>query len=201
MPRPFHELTLEQFEAIVADFPWRRRITEVHVHHTFRPNHADFAARAPVESIEAMFRFHTVERGFADIAQHVTIDPRGIIWTGRDWNRGPASATGFNGNANAGPFMFEMIGNFDRGQDPWQGAQQAAADPRDRGNPAPVRPAAIGVPLPQRDEQQDVPWLVDSPMKTSSRRSPPRTSHSPVSAALAMPSRREAPASSGCCVC
>ena len=127
MPRPFHELTLEQFETMVSDFPWRRRITEVHVHHTFRPNHTDFAARAPVQSIEAMFRFHTVERGFADIAQHVTIDPRGHIWTGRDWNRGPASATGFNGNEAAGPFMFEMIGNFDRGQDPWQADQQAAA--------------------------------------------------------------------------
>ena len=127
MPQPFHELTLEQFETMVDEFPWRRKITEVHVHHTFRPSHADFAARPGVQAIEGMFRFHTEERGFSDIAQHVTIDPRGRIWTGRNWNAAPASATGFNGNASAGPFMFEMIGNFDRGQDPWSGDQRDAA--------------------------------------------------------------------------
>ena len=127
MPRPFLELSLEQFESLVEQFPWKRRVTEVHVHHTFRPNHADFAAKPPIQSIEGMFRFHTEERRFSDIAQHVTIDPRGTIWTGRDWNAAPASASGFNGNASAGPFMFEMIGNFDVGQDPWRGAQQQAA--------------------------------------------------------------------------
>ena len=127
MPKPFLELTLEQFESLVDHFPWRRRITEVHVHHTFRPNHADFAARPPLQSIEGMFRFHTEDRGFSDIAQHITIDPRGTIWTGRDWNAAPASATGFNGNTTAGPFMFEMIGNFDNGQDPWAGSQRSTA--------------------------------------------------------------------------
>ena len=127
MPRPFLELTLEQFESLVEHFPWKRRIAEVHVHHTFRPNHADFAAKLPVQSIEGMFRFHTEERGFSDIAQHITIDPRGSIWTGRDWNVAPASATGFNGNSTAGPFMFEMIGNFDNGHDPWTGPQKSAA--------------------------------------------------------------------------
>jgi hypothetical protein len=127
MPKPFLELTLAQFAEMLNQFPWRRRVTEVHVHHAFRPNHADFAARPPIQAIEGMFRFHTETRHFADIAQHVTIDPRGVIWTGRNWNAPPASATGFNGNATAGPFMFEMIGNFDRGQDRWEGAQRAAA--------------------------------------------------------------------------
>src|SRR5262245_60191143 len=127
MPKPFLELTLEQFESLVERFPWRRRIVEVHVHHTFRPNHADFAGRPPHQSIEGMFRFHTEEQHFSDIAQHITIDPRGTIWTGRDWNMAPASATGFNGNAAAGPFMFEMIGNFDNGQDQWKDPQRQVA--------------------------------------------------------------------------
>jgi hypothetical protein len=127
MPKPFLELTVDEFSEMLNQFPWRRRITEVHVHHTFRPNHADFAARPPARTIEGMFRFHTEERHFSDIAQHVTIDPRGVIWTGRNWNAAPASATGFNGNSTAGPFMFEMIGNFDRGQDRWEGAQRDAA--------------------------------------------------------------------------
>jgi hypothetical protein len=127
MPKPFLELTLAHFAEMLNQFPWRRRVTEVHVHHTFRPNHADFAARPPVQAIEGMFRFHTETRHFADIAQHITIDPRGVIWTGRNWNAPPASATGFNGNATAGPFMFEMIGNFDRGGDRWEGAQRTTA--------------------------------------------------------------------------
>src|SRR5829696_7484769 len=101
MPKPFLELTLEQFESMVDQFPWRRRITEVHMHHAFRPNHADFAARPPIQSIEGMFRFHTEERGFSDIAQHITIDPDGQVWTGRNWNLPPASAVGHNGTAMA----------------------------------------------------------------------------------------------------
>src|SRR4029453_5933801 len=91
MPKPFLELTVEQFAAMLDQFPWVRRVTEVHVHHTFRPNHADFASRPPVQSIEGMFRFHTDERHFSDIAQHVTIDPRGMIGAGRDWHAPPAS--------------------------------------------------------------------------------------------------------------
>jgi N-acetylmuramoyl-L-alanine amidase-like protein len=124
MPKPFIALTLKQFADLLHQFPWRRQITEVHVHHTFKPNHADFAARPPIQAIEGMFRFHTEERKFSDIAQHITIDPRGIIWTGRNWNQPPASATGFNGNANRGPFMFETIGNFDTGNDPFAGKQR-----------------------------------------------------------------------------
>jgi hypothetical protein len=127
MPRPFLELTAEQFADLVKEFPWRRRVTSVHVHHTWRPNHADFHARPAIQAIESMFRFHTKERGFADIAQHVTIDPHGKIWTGRNWNQPPASASGFNGNTTAGPFMFEMIGDFDKGRDPWDGDQRDAA--------------------------------------------------------------------------
>ena len=127
MPKPFLALSVEQFVDLLQQFPWRRQVTEVHVHHTWRPNHANFSSRPPVQTIEAMWRFHTAERGFIDIAQHVTIDPEGTIWTGRNWNTAPASATGFNGNSVKGPFMFEMIGNFDEDNDKWEGAQQAAA--------------------------------------------------------------------------
>jgi len=127
MPRPFLELTLDQFAELVARFPWKRTITEVHLHHTFKPDHADFRSRPPVQSIEGMFRFHTETRGFSDIAQHLTIDPRGVIWTGRNFNDPPASAVGFNGNATNGPFMIEMIGNFDQGHDTWEGAQLETA--------------------------------------------------------------------------
>jgi hypothetical protein len=127
MPRPFHELTLDQFADLLGQFAFTRRIESVHVHHTWRPNHSQFGARAPVESIEGMYENHTRVNGWSDIAQHITIDPRGMIWTGRDWNIAPASAKGFNGNSAAGPFMIEMIGDFDTGRDAFDGAQKASA--------------------------------------------------------------------------
>lgn len=127
MPKPFHELSLEEFSDLVDHFEFSRRIESVHLHHTWRPNHAIFAANDPLNVIEGMFVFHTQTNGWSDIAQHVTIDPRGVIWTGRDWNRPPASATGFNGNADAGPFMLELIGDFDEGKDSFDGEQKKAA--------------------------------------------------------------------------
>jgi hypothetical protein len=74
-----------------------------------------------------MWRFHTLTNGWRDIAQHITIAPDGAIWLGRNWNWPPASATGFNGNESSGPFMFEMIGNFDVAHDLFDGEQRATA--------------------------------------------------------------------------
>ena len=92
MPMPFHELSLEDFSDLVDNFTFTRTIESVHMHHTWRPNHANFSARPPIDSNEGMFNYHTQVNHWSDIAQHITIDPRGMIWTGRDWNRGPASA-------------------------------------------------------------------------------------------------------------
>ena len=126
MPKPFIELTLEQFADLLGQFAFTRRIESVHVHHTWRPNHANFRSAPPLRSIEGMYDFHTRVNGWSDIAQHITIDPRGTIWTGRNWNAAPASSTGFNGNSSAGPFMFETIGDFDKGMDPFDGDQKTA---------------------------------------------------------------------------
>ncbi len=111
----------------------RRRITEVHLHHTFIPTHADFHAAAKrrngdtqaagLELCRGMWKFHVFDRDFADIAQHVSIDPCGAIWLNRNWNRSPASATGFNGDHGAGPFMIETIGNFDEGEEELEDVQ------------------------------------------------------------------------------
>ncbi|WP_284617813.1 caspase family protein [Aquabacterium humicola] len=120
---PFERLTIAQFAAVLAAFPMRRRITAVHMHHTWRPNHAQWRGH---DSMVGMWHFHTHERKFSDIAQHLTIDPEGFVWTGRDWNSAPASAVGHNGNAVAGPFMFETVGDFDIGRDLLQGAQRRA---------------------------------------------------------------------------
>lgn len=123
MPAPFKRLSVPEFALLLERFPFTRKITAVHMHHTWRPNHAQFRGH---ESIVAMWRFHTEERHFSDIAQHVTVDPEGFIWTGRNWNAAPASAAGFNGNALRGPFMFETVGDFDRGMDALDGDQRDA---------------------------------------------------------------------------
>ena len=117
----FKRLSLDQFSQLLARFPFTRRINAVHMHHTWRPARRDFRGH---DTIVGMWRFHTQEQGWRDIAQHVTIDPEGWIWLGRNWNLPPVSAAGHNGNAQFGPFMFEMIGNFDSGCDPFDGPQR-----------------------------------------------------------------------------
>ena len=112
--RHFQSVTAVEFAAVVRDFPWTRRITEVHLHHTWKPRQADYAGR---RTIEGMWRVHTEDNGWSDIAQHVSIAPDGTIWIGRNFNWAPASAVGFNGNSSAGPFMIEMIGDFDLGRE------------------------------------------------------------------------------------
>jgi hypothetical protein len=117
-------LTTEQFLSLLASVhaSLTRTITAVHLHHTRRPNRAQFRGLA---SIEAM-RAHHIGRGFDDIAQHLTIDPSGTSWTGRNWNLPPASHKGANGKAGAGPFMIEVVGDFDTGQDRLDGDQRTA---------------------------------------------------------------------------
>ena len=125
MPTPtFQRLSPDQFEQLLQKFPFTRKIDAVHMHHTWRPRHADFRGH---DTIVSMWRHHTQVNGWSDIAQHLTIDPDGLVWLGRNWNLPPASAAGHNGNKAFGPFMFEMIGDFDTGRDPFGGAQKDTA--------------------------------------------------------------------------
>lgn len=114
-----------------------RRISAVHLHHTFIPDQALFEdlsretgdpEAAGLELCRRMWRYHTKDLGWRDIAQHVTIDPDGQIWLNRNWNLPPASAAGFNGSDLLGPFMIEMIGHFDRGEETPTKAQQDAME-------------------------------------------------------------------------
>jgi N-acetylmuramoyl-L-alanine amidase len=116
----FRALSRRQFADQVHDFNWTRRIWRIDMHHTWYPAHASYDG---VGCIERMDRFHREERGFDCIAQHVSIAPDGTIWSGRDWNKTPASV-GYG--MNEGVFMFEVIGNFDDGHDRLEGAQLAS---------------------------------------------------------------------------
>lgn len=124
MAPPFKKLSLIEFEASVASFDWNPSKTKIHVHCTESPDHARFEEVGGLECVEGMYRYHTEEKGWKDIAQHITIDPEGFVWTGRPWNWSPASALGYN---SKNVFMFEMIGLFDEGDDPFQNPQDHAA--------------------------------------------------------------------------
>jgi hypothetical protein len=124
MPETIRRLTLAQFRLLLPHpAALARALTAVHVHHTWRPARDDFRGRA---TIEAMRRFHLAQ-GWIDIAQHLTVDPLGGLWTGRNWNLPPASARGHNGTLDAGPFMIEIVGNFDKGHDRFDGPQRDTA--------------------------------------------------------------------------
>lgn len=96
---------------------------ELHVHHTYSPNHTHFTGANYHELQNGMRRFHIMSRGFADIAQHVTLFPDGKFLTGRDFAKNPASILGHNYGL---PFCVEMVGNFDIGHDAFDGEQKQA---------------------------------------------------------------------------
>lgn len=97
-----------------------------HVHHTYRPEHKNFTGNNHRKLQDSMKKAH-LNRGFQTIAQHITIFPDGKIMTGRDVNLAPASAKGYNGKKAKHPFMFEMIGDFDKGNDSLAGKQLESA--------------------------------------------------------------------------
>ncbi len=90
------------------------------LHHSVVPSIANYDGLA---SIEAIWRNDIERRGWEDIAQHVSVAPDGVIWTGRDWNKTPAS---IGRRMNLGVFMVEAIGNFDNGKDRLEGRQLAS---------------------------------------------------------------------------
>jgi N-acetylmuramoyl-L-alanine amidase len=121
MPPPFRQVNRAQFAEILRQFNFTRTVNAVHFHHTSSPRHRDFRGE---ESVVAMFRHHTQNRGFRDIAQHITIAPDGTIFLGRNWNLPPASSEAHNGTSRLGPFMFETVGNFNVGEDPFTDPQR-----------------------------------------------------------------------------
>ncbi len=119
MPENNDALSQEDFAQLLNEVKQTRRISSIHLHHTWKPRKTQFVG---VATIEAMRNYH-IGKGWDDIAQHLTIDPHGGLWVGRNWNAAPASAKGCNGGRDEGPFMIEMVGNFDEGEETLEGEQ------------------------------------------------------------------------------
>ena len=119
----FRLLTTETLIAYSSAFKWNKTPLKLHIHHTYLPDFASWQKRPDgLYWQNSMRDYHVKVRGFRDIAQHLTLLPAGNWITGRDFNMSPASFLGHNDRA----FAIEMLGNFDKGHDKFQGKQAAA---------------------------------------------------------------------------
>ncbi len=98
-----------------------REIKLVQLHHTWSPEYRHFDGKNHFTRQVSMRESH-LARGFADIAQHFTVFPDGLIVTGRSLAQNPAGIKG----ANSGAICIENFGNFDKGHDKMT-AEQADA--------------------------------------------------------------------------
>ena len=95
----FNPMTPIAFKEAVERFVWARRVWRVDLHHSVVPSIDRYRG---LSSIEAIWRNDVERRGWEDIAQHVSVAPDGVIWSGRDWNKTPASI--------AWPFVLGALG-------------------------------------------------------------------------------------------
>jgi hypothetical protein len=112
-------LTFDEFAGWLAGQSVSRVIELVQVHHTWRPSYAGFAGGNHFALLEGMERAH-LERGFAEIAQNLTLFPDGLVAVCRSLDRMPAGIKG----ANARGVCLEIIGDFDGGRDAMAQAQR-----------------------------------------------------------------------------
>ncbi len=101
--------TTDEFEVWLALQQVARTVLYVQEHHTFVPNYAHFTGNNHFELQKGMRYVHKAINGWADIAQHFSIFPDGMIATGRSLEWTPSCIFGFNANS----VCIENIGNFD----------------------------------------------------------------------------------------
>lgn len=109
--RTFKQYTLKEAKNFIKKYDFKRKITQIHFHHTWRPTKRGYIeAKDKERVIWSMWKYHTDVRGWSDIGQHFTIAPDGTIWDGRALDMIPASIKGHN----TGAIAIEHIGNFDK---------------------------------------------------------------------------------------
>ncbi len=118
----FTIMNTSQLISFVKAFPWSRNIKQLHVHHTWKPEHSDYTGTNGLALQMGMRNYHVNTNGWKDIGQHLTLLPDGQWVTGRDFNIDPSSIQGWNKEA----FSIEMLGNFDNGFDTFEGMQKEA---------------------------------------------------------------------------
>lgn len=110
------KVSVEELLKMLDKYKYR----QFHIHHTWKPNHNDFNGNNHIRLQQSMKNYHVNTNGWSDIGQHISVFPDGVIVTGRNFGRSPASIKGWN----TGAFAMEMIGNFDIGHDKLEGKQK-----------------------------------------------------------------------------
>jgi uncharacterized protein YraI len=117
----FEIITFDQLKARLDKYDHK----ELHVHHTWSPTKKswDGTDAGALRLQQAMKDFHMNVNRWSDIGQHVTLLPDGRFVTGRPFGTTPASISGYN----TGGFAMEMLGDFDKGYEVFEGAQRESS--------------------------------------------------------------------------
>ncbi len=106
-------MTIDEFEQWITTRQVARTVLFLQEHHTFSPSYANFNGKNHFSLLVGMKNYHVNYNGWADIGQHFTTFPDGMIATGRSLELSPACIKGRNANA----ICIENIGNFDSNKD------------------------------------------------------------------------------------
>ncbi len=104
--------TVTEFDQWLQNTNFNRVINIIQNHHTYIPNYKHFKQNNHFSMLEGMENSH-IQRGFAEIAQNLTIFPDGVVAVCRSFEKIPAGIVG----ANQTGICIENIGNFDAGGD------------------------------------------------------------------------------------
>lgn len=115
-------MSLQEFEVFLSKIKVGRTIMTIQQHHTYSPDYALFNGKNHFALQMGMKNYHVNNNGWADIGQHLTIFPDGVILTGRSMEQTPACIFGQNAQA----ICIENLGNFDRGKDKMTAVQREA---------------------------------------------------------------------------
>ena len=109
----FKAYDIISFEKYIKNLKVSRSIKLLQLHHTYLPSYKQFTGKNHESLQQSMKNHHVYKNGWADIGQHFTIFPDGIIMAGRSIESNPAGIYG----ANSGAICIECLGNFDKGGD------------------------------------------------------------------------------------
>lgn len=114
----FTKMTKEEFKTWIQK-QGNYNYNGIQIHHTWAPSYKDFYNEDGTHEDELTRQnniktHHVKTNGWADIAQHFTIFPNGVIVTGRKLSN--TTAVGIKG-WNSKKICIEIYGNFDKGGD------------------------------------------------------------------------------------
>ena len=123
----FTKMTVNEFKSWIKQ-QGNYKYTGIQIHHTWKPDYSNFYKADGSHEDELVRQnntksYHVNTNGWADIAQHFTIFPNGVIVTGRKLSN--TTAIGIKG-WNSNKICIEIYGNFDVGCDKMTEEQKQA---------------------------------------------------------------------------